>query len=98
MSIVIKFDDLMFKQRDGRQSATFDVSRGFSVVPHIGHQRIAGAVNGIYSYINYSLTLGKGLAFSASVVGTDANKANYFTPAGKFTGKAGVVLGLKYSF
>lgn len=102
MSIVIKFDGLMFKQRDGRQSATFDVGSGFSVVPHIGHQRIAGAVNGIYSYTDYSLTLGKdlgkGLALSASVVGTDADKANYFTPAGKFTGKAGVVLGLKYSF
>ena len=92
----------MFKQRDGRQSATFDVGSGFSVVPHIGHQRFAGVVNGIYSYTDYSLTLGKdlgkGLALSASVVGTDADRANYFTPAGKFTGKAGVVLGLKYSF
>ena len=92
----------MFKQRDGRQSATFDVGSGFSVVPHIGHKSLAGVVNGIYSYTDYSLTLGKdlgkGLALSASVVGTDADKANYFTLAGKVTGKAGVVLGLKYSF
>ncbi len=83
-------------------SATFDAGNGFSVVPHIGHQRIAGTGNGIYSYTDYSLTVtkdfGNGLAVSAGVVGTDADKASYVTPAGKFTGKAGVVVGLKYNF
>ena len=83
-------------------SATFDVGNGFSVVPHIGHQRIAGSGNGIYSYTDYSVTVakdfGNGLAVTAAVVGTDADKGSYYTPAGKFTGKAGVVVGLKYSF
>ncbi len=83
-------------------SATFDAGNGFSVVPHIGHQRIAGSGNGIYSYTDYALTVtkdfGNGLALSAGLVGTDADKASYVTPAGKFTGKAGVVVGLKYSF
>ncbi len=83
-------------------SATFDVGSGFTVVPHIGHQRIAGSGNGIYSYTDYSLAVikdfGNGLTLSATVAGTDADKGSYVTPSGKFTGKAGVVLGLKYSF
>ena len=83
-------------------SATFDVGNGFTLVPHIGHQRIAGTGNGIYSYTDYSLTLtkdfGNGLAVSAAVLGTDAPDGSYYTPAGKNTGKNGVVVGLKYSF
>jgi hypothetical protein len=31
-------------------------------------------------------------------VGTDADKALYYTPAGTFTGKTGVVDVLKYAF
>jgi hypothetical protein len=38
------------------------------------------------------------LSATAAVVGTDADKTMYFTPAGKFTGKTGVVVGLKYAF
>ncbi len=83
-------------------SATFDVGNGFSVAPHIGHQRIAGTGNGVYSYTDYSLTVtkdfGNGLAVSAALVGTDAADGVYYTPAGKNTGKNGVVVGLKYSF
>ncbi len=83
-------------------SATFDLGEGFSLVPHIGHQRIAGSGNGIYSYTDYAVTaakdFGNGLTVSAAVVGTDAVKSSYITPAGKFTGKAGVLVGLKYSF
>lgn len=83
-------------------SATFDMGNGFSLVPHIGHQRIAGTGNGIYSYTDFSLTLtkdfGNGLAVSAAVVGSDAADGTYVTPAGKNTGKNGVVVGLKYSF
>ena len=32
------------------------------------------------------------------VEGTDADKAVYVTPSGKFTGKTGLVLGVKYTF
>ncbi len=83
-------------------SATFDVGNGFTLVPHVGHQRIAGTGNGVFSYTDYSLTLtkdfGNGLAVSAAVLGTDAPDGSYFTPAGKNTGKNGVIVGLKYSF
>jgi uncharacterized protein (TIGR02001 family) len=83
-------------------SATFDAGNGFSIVPHIGHQRIAGTGNSIYAYTDYSLTVikdfGNGLAVSAAVVGSDVADGLYVTPAGKNTGKNGVVVGLKYSF
>jgi uncharacterized protein (TIGR02001 family) len=81
-------------------SAAFDLGDGFSLVPHVGYQSVKN--NGAYSYTDYSLTLGKdlgnGLSASAALVGTDADKAMYYTPAGKFTGKSGLVVGLKYAF
>lgn len=81
-------------------SATFDLGNGFSLVPHIGHQRVEN--NSFYSYTDYSLTLGKdfgnGLSATVALVGTDAEKAGYVAPNGKFTGRNGVVAGIKYSF
>jgi uncharacterized protein (TIGR02001 family) len=81
-------------------SGTFDLGNGFSLVPHVGYQSVKN--NGAFSYTDYALTLGKdlghGLSASAALVGTDADKALYVTPAGKFTGKSGVVAGLKYAF
>ena len=81
-------------------SGTFDMGNGFSLVPHVGYQSVKN--NGALSYTDYSLTLGKdlgnGLSATAALVGTDADKAAYYTPAGKFTGKTGVVVGLKYAF
>lgn len=81
-------------------SATVDMGNGWSVVPHIGHQKVKHISAG--SYTDYSITVGKdmgsGFSLSAAVVGTDAEKSFYFTPAGKFTGRTGLVLGAKYSF
>ena len=84
-------------------SASFDLGSGFSLVPHIGHQEIKGTTG--LSYTDYSLTLGKdmggGISLSAALVGTDASKTLYVTPAangGKFTGKNALVLGAKFSF
>ena len=81
-------------------SGTFDMGNGFSLVPHVGYQSVKN--NGAFSYTDYSLTLGKdlgkGLSATAALVGTDAYKEGYYTPAGKFTGKTGVVVGLKYAF
>jgi len=81
-------------------SASFDIGNGWSVAPHIGHQKVKN--NSAASYTDYSLTLGKdfgnGFSASAAVVGTDAEKAVYVTPAGKFTGRTGLVVGVKYSF
>jgi uncharacterized protein (TIGR02001 family) len=81
-------------------SGTFDLGGGYSLVPHVGYQSIKN--NGAYSYTDYALTLGKdlgnGLSATAGVLGTDTSKDYYYTPAGKFTGKTGVVVGLKYAF
>ena len=83
-------------------SASFDVAKGLSLAPHVGHQKIAGTGNGVASYTDYSLAAnydyGNGVVVSAAVQGTNADKTLYVTPAGKFTGKSGLVLGVKYSF
>jgi uncharacterized protein (TIGR02001 family) len=83
-------------------AATFDLGKGWSVAPHIGHQRIAGAGNGVFSYTDYSLTVnydfGNGVVASVAALGTDAKKGAYVTPSGRNTGRDGLVLGLKYSF
>ncbi len=81
-------------------SATFDLGGGFTLTPHIGYQSVKN--NSTFSYTDYAITLGKdlgnGLSATAALIGTDADKALYVTPAGKFTGKTGVVVGVKYSF
>ena len=83
-------------------SATFDVGNGFTIVPHVGRQRIAGSGNGDFSYTDFSVAVtkdfGKGLTVTATVLGTDAKDGSYITPAGKNTGKNGVTLGVKYAF
>ena len=80
--------------------ASFDLGNGWSVAPHVGRQAIKRY--SAASYTDYSLTLGKdlgnGLTLSAALVGTDADKTKYVTPAGKFTGKDALVLGAKFSF
>jgi uncharacterized protein (TIGR02001 family) len=81
-------------------SANFDLGSGFSLTPHIGHQQIAH--DSAVSYNDYALTLGKdfgnGFSLSAAVIGTDADKGLYVTPAGKFTGKTNLVVGAKFTF
>jgi uncharacterized protein (TIGR02001 family) len=88
-------------------SASFDVGGGFTVAPHLGHQRVKG-VNSIYSYTDYSVTVSKdwaGFTFSAAAVGTDTkdvpgnlNSLAYPSPAGKDLGRAGLVLAVKKTF
>lgn len=82
-------------------SAGFDVG-GFTVTPHIGYQKISGPLSSVASYTDYALTVSKdfsGVLLSLSLVGTDADKAFYSSPVnGKELGKAGLVLGAKYSF
>jgi len=83
-------------------TATFDLGDGYSFAPHLGYQNVKGAGNGIYSYTDAALTLGKdlgnGLAASAAIIGTNAKTGSYVSPAGKQLGKSGLVVGLKYSF
>ncbi len=90
-------------------SASFDLGGGFSLVPHIGHQRITGTNGGLLakgdlSYTDYALTLnydfGNGLVASAAAIGSNAKKVAYVTPApaSKATGRDGLVLTLKFNF
>lgn len=83
-------------------SATFEVTDGWSLVPHVGHQRISGPSSGPGSYTDYSLTLSKdfkGIVPSIAIVGTDADKGFYSSPVNnKALGKSTLVLGLKYNF
>lgn len=93
-------------------SATFDLGKGWSLVPHVGHQRIAGSTGGVsnsqFSYTDYALTLnydfGNGLVASVAGIGTNARKAAYAvgpfasSSIGKYTGNNTVVVGLKYNF
>lgn len=85
-------------------AATFDTGIwGLTVTPHIGYQKYKGAANDVATYTDYSVALGKdlggGFTVSAMVVGTDADKGFYASPAnGKFLGKTGLVVGAKYSF
>ena len=83
-------------------SATFDVA-GFSVVPHVGYQKVKNTANA--SYTDYSLTVSKdfnGLVPSLALVGTDADKGFYVPGANanssKFLGKTSLVLGIKLNF
>jgi uncharacterized protein (TIGR02001 family) len=83
-------------------SATFEVADGWSVAPHIGHQRIAGTYSSVGSYNDYSLTVSKdfkGIVPSIALVGTDADKSFYSSGFnGKALGKTTLVLGVKYNF
>lgn len=84
-------------------AASFDLGNGYSVTPHIGYQKVKGAGNGVFSYSDLSVAMakdfGNGLVASATLVATDADKTLYITPGdAKFTGKTGLVLGLKYNF
>jgi len=82
-------------------AATFDLGNGFSLTPHVGHQRFRN--NGFASYTDYSLAvakdLGNGLSVSATAVGTNADKTFYSSPVnGRTLGTSSLVLGVKYAF
>lgn len=86
-------------------AASFDVGYGISLAPHIGYQHVNN--NGDFSYVDYSLTASKefvkGLTGSLALVGADTKTIGgtkaYASPAnGKDLGRAGVVVGIKYSF
>jgi len=83
-------------------SAAYDLGNGYSLTPHVGHQNVSGKGNGIYSYTDYAMTLGKdlgnGLSASAALIGTDAKKGAYVSPSNKDLGNSNLVVGLKYTF
>jgi len=81
-------------------SAALDLGDGYTLTPHVGRQTIKNSTP--LNYTDYSLTaakdLGNGLSVSGALVCTNADKTLYVTPENKFTGKSGVVVGLKYTF
>lgn len=81
-------------------SATFDLGSGWSLVPHIGYQKVKNV--SAATYTDYSLSVskdfGSGLSATLAAVGTNADKGFYFTPDGKFTGRNALVLSGKYTF
>jgi uncharacterized protein (TIGR02001 family) len=83
-------------------SASVDLGGGYSLVPHVGHQKITGPVGGPASYTDYSLTVSRdfsGVVLSAALIGTNADKTFYSSPAnGKALGKSTLVLGAKLNF
>jgi uncharacterized protein (TIGR02001 family) len=82
-------------------AATYDLGNGLSLVPHIGHQEIAGSANKPYSYDDFSVTLGKdfGNGWSASLAGiwTDG-KTSLYTVNGRKLADPTAVVGVKYTF
>ena len=85
-------------------AANFDLGDGFSVVPHMGYQRVAK--NDASSYLDYSVALNKdmnGLIYSAALVGTNFKERNgvHSTYAGsgdKSLSGRGLVVSLKKTF
>ncbi len=80
-------------------SANFDLGSGWSIVPHIGAQKIK---NG-NSYTDYSVAVNKdidGLIFSLTVVGTDGLGAPYTLPGSgtRDLAKDGLVFSIKKNF
>jgi uncharacterized protein (TIGR02001 family) len=87
-------------------SANFDLGNGWSVVPHLGIQRISDNATAVYgtspAYTDYSVTVNKdfdGLVLSGALVGSDA-KAGFYTNAvaNQNMGKTGLVLSIKKNF
>ena len=83
-------------------TANFDLGNGFTLTPEAGRQRVKGDNHEAASYTTYSLTLakdfGKGLTGTVAFVGTDGKDTFYYTPDGRFTGRNGAVVGVKYAF
>ncbi len=82
-------------------SAAITLPNSFTLVPHIGHQYIAGQ-NGNLDYSDISLTLskdfGNGLVATAAAMDTNASKTYYTDFNGKYLGNSTLAVGLRYSF
>ena len=66
--------------------------------PNFGDLRFDDPANAEVNLLAYTFSFGNGFSATGTVVGTDADDNVYVTPAGKFTGKTALVLGVKYSF
>ena len=95
-------------------NANFDLGEGFTLSPHVGHQRIpnqnnTNAITGqvktgnAANYTDYALTLakdlGNGLTLSGTIMDTNAKKGGFYTDLkNKYIADSAFVVGLKYTF
>ena len=95
-------------------NASFDLGEGFTLSPHVGHQRIpnqnnTNAITGqvktgnAANYTDYALTLakdlGNGLTLSGTIMDTNAKKGGFYTDLkNKYIADSAFVVGLKYTF
>ncbi len=82
-------------------SAGFEVTAGWMLTPHVGHQRYKGPASGAGSYWDYALTVSKdfsGLVPSLAVVGNSKIDDSFYTVNGKDLAKTTLVVGVKYNF
>ena len=81
-------------------SATLDLGEGYSLVPHVGHQKVSNTPNA--SYTDFALTvnkdLGDGLSASLAAISTNAKNVDAFTINNYNTAKNAVIVGVKYAF
>jgi uncharacterized protein (TIGR02001 family) len=107
---------LGFKESSGSSyidlSAAVDLGNGFTLTPHVGHQKIAGTTPGntvtnhaMLGYTDTALTLakdmGNGLTLTAAATSTNAKSVNYteYVAFGeKIISKSAFFVGAKYSF
>ncbi len=89
----------LFAYPDSRGSGYLDIganlemSDGYTLNLHVGHQSVRNT--GPASYSDWKIGVTKevnGVNLSLALIGTNANKAVYYTPEGKFTGKSSLVL------
>jgi len=74
-------------------SANFDLTEGYTLGLHGGHQTVKNT--DALSYSDWKIGVSKdfiGVTFSLGVIGTNASKSLYVTPEGKFTGKTSAFL------
>ena len=82
-------------------SAAFDLGKGFTLTPHVGHQTIPNQALPA-NYSDASLTLakdfGNGLVVTGALIGTNAERSFYTDSNGHFLGRGTVQIGAKYTF
>lgn len=85
-------------------SAAIDLTNGYTLTPHVGHQQIPNQTlpNASPNYSDYSLTLakdfGNGLVATLAAMKTNADRTFYTDTKGSYLAKNAVTAGLKYSF
>jgi len=84
-------------------SGTVDLGNGYSLLPHVGHQKVKNWPD--LSYTDYSLLVAKdiwGVTLSGGLVGTDAKKIGgvpvYSSPSGKDLGRDALWVSVKKTF